>query len=240
MTIDFSNIYLFTWEDLNYTEVENEIGVEAFKKLCTNQESSLKITEQEFKELVNIEFSTLKPEEQGSYYMQIFQRDELMIKELLRQQRYSLCLSIFSFFEGRLKTICTQIEHDFNFRIKINDLNSNEDLLKYWNYLIKVFELDAANLEKYFTPIKQQKIVRNLIAHQNGMPRTEQEKKLNIVEGIQLEQYEGFCQIVINDPAYIINLLDAMYFFLKELLLAIDARYILLKAKQGSGRKILS
>jgi hypothetical protein len=228
MKIDFSKIYLFTWEDLYYTEVENEIGIEAFKRLCANQENSLKTTEQEFKQLVNAELSTLQPEDQGSYYMQIFQRDEMMIRELLRQQRYSLCLSIFSFFEGRLKGICSQIEHKFSFRIKVDDLNSNEDLLKYWNYFIKVFELDVDNLEKHFTPIKQQKIVRNLIAHQNGMPRPEQEKKINIVDGIRLEKYEAFCQVIIADPVYIINLLGVMNTFLKELLLAIDKRYITL------------
>ncbi|MBE5322170.1 hypothetical protein IM793_23660 [Pedobacter sp. MR2016-19] len=226
MKIDFSKIYLFTWEDLYYTEVENEIGIEAFKKLCANQENSLKTTEQEFKQLVNAELSTLQPEDQGSYYMQIFQRDEMMIRELLRLQRYSLCLSIFSFFEGRLKSICSQIEHKFSFKIKVDDLNSNEDLLKYWNYFIKVFELDLDDLEKHFTPIKQQKIVRNLIAHQNGMPRPEQEKKINLVEGIRIEKYEAFCQVIIADPVYIINLLDVMNTFLKELLLAIDKRYI--------------
>ncbi|RZK02306.1 MAG: hypothetical protein EOO46_18645 [Flavobacterium sp.] len=231
MKIDFSKIYLFTWEDLYYTEVENEIGIEAFNKLCSNQEESLKSTQKEFKEFVGGELAKLHPDDQSSYYMQIFQRDEMIIKELLRQQRYSLCLSIFSFFEGRLKSICSQIENKFNYKIKVDDLNGNEDLLKYWNYLVKVYELELASLEKYFTPIKQQKIVRNLIAHQNGMPRGDQEKKINIVKGITLEKYDNFSQIVITDPIYILDLLTKMDEFLKELLLAIDTRYIALSVK---------
>jgi hypothetical protein len=233
MIIDFSKIYLFTWEDLYLSELENEIGIEAFKKLNVNQEQSLIITQKEFKETIEKELKTLPEEEQGNYYMQIFQREELMIKELLRQQRYSLCLSVFSFLEGRLKAICKQVEDMFQFKIKVADLNSNEDITKYWNYLVKVFELDPSNTEPFLTPIKQQKIVRNLIAHQNGMPSKEQEKKIVITKGLELEKFDDidYCKVLISDPIFIDNLLGKMDGFLKQLLLDIDARYIEITAK---------
>jgi len=166
----------------------------------------------------------LHPDDQGSYYMQIFERDEMIIREILRQQRYALCLSIFSFFEGRLKALCTVIENKFNFKLKVEDLNGNEDLLRYWNYLAKVFEVEVGPLEKYYTPIRNQKIVRNLIAHQNGIPRPEQVKKINIVRGIALKASGEVHQIIIHDPIYILDLLDRMELFLKELLLAVDGR----------------
>ncbi len=229
--IDFGAIYLFTWENLYYAEVENELGVKALKKLCENQEDSLLSTKNEFDLMVRSEMEKLNPQERGSYYMQIFERDEMVIRTLLRQQRYSLCLSVFSFFEGRLKALCEQIEGRFAYRIKINDLNGNEDLSRYWNYLSKVFELDMDNLEPYFTPIKQQKIIRNLVAHQDGMPRVDQEKKVNIVDGLALEKIDTYSRILITSPSYILNLLDNMDVFLQKLLLSVDERYIAIKGK---------
>lgn len=230
MKIDFSTIHVFNWDNLYYIELENEVGIESFKKLCDNQEASLMTTEQEFKELVTGEMKKLHPDDQSSYYMQIFERDEMIIKEILRQQRYALCLSIFSFFEGRLKALCTLIENKFNFKLKVGDLNGNEDLLRYWNYLEKVFEVEVGPLEKYYTPIRHQKAVRNLIAHQNGIPRPEQAKKINIVKGLALQALGEFQQIVIHDPIYIMDLLDRMELFLKELLLVVDERAKQIKA----------
>jgi len=233
MVIDFSKIYSFTWENLYLSELENEIGIEAFKKLNKNQEESLKITQKEFNETVSKELKLLPDEDQGGYYMQIFQREELMVKELLRQQRYSLCLSIFSFFEGRLKSMCDKIENEFKFKIRIADLASHEDLSKYWNYLTKVFEIDTSKSEPLLTPIKQQKIVRNIIAHQNGMPSADQEKKLVIKKGLKLEKFEELDHrmVLISDPIFLEELLEKMESFLKQMLLDIDARYIELRKK---------
>jgi len=231
MTIDFSTIHTFDWDTLYYIERENEVGIEAFRTLCENQETSLKATESQFKELVTVEMNKLHVDDQSSYYMQIFERDEMVIKEILRQQRFAICQSIFSFFEGRLKEVCALIEDTFSFKLKVQDLNGNEDLLRYWNYMGKVFELDVANLEKYYTPIRNQKIVRNLIAHQNGMPRPDQVKKINIVKGLILQTFGEFQRVIINDPVYIVDLLHRMELFLKELLLSVDRRSKEIKEK---------
>lgn len=41
MKINFDTIHVFNWDNLYYIELENEVGIEAFKKLCDNQEASL-------------------------------------------------------------------------------------------------------------------------------------------------------------------------------------------------------
>jgi abortive infection bacteriophage resistance protein len=46
--------------------------------------------------------------------------------------------------------------------------------------LNKVYEIDAGSIEQYFTGIRNQKIVRNLIAHQNGIARPDQIKKITL------------------------------------------------------------
>jgi len=228
MKIDFGNIYLFTWEDLYPTEVWNELGIEAFRKLCANQEGSLKTTEREFRELVSEELAGLAKEDQRSYYMQNLQRDDIMIKELLRLQRYSLCQSIFSFFEGRMKTVCEQIEERFNLKIPKKNKNGQGDLDRLWKFLLDFFELDNHPLEAAFIEINRQKLTRNIIAHQDGVVRAAQENDIVLMPGLELHRYGAFCQLVITDTAYVTGLLDKIYIFLKLLLLDIDARYIAL------------
>lgn len=233
---DFSNIYLFEFGDLYYENFETELGIDALRILILNQESSFQIIKAKFDEAVKNDktLNELEEEHQGSYYMQIFEREELMIEKLKRQQRFSVCLSIFSFCEGRLKSLCEMIAREFTFKIKLDDLNSSEDLMRYWNYLEKVFELTTTKIEPFFTPIKQQKIVRNVIAHQDGNVRPDQVKKINIVTGLQLHPgYEG--QILeITDTTYILYLLDKSESFFKELYLAADARYKELKARAST------
>src|SRR5690606_5256063 len=227
MKFDLSKIYEFNWGELYYTELENELGIDAFRKLNTNQEQSLLQTRQDFKKMIKEDetLNSLEPEHQGSYYSQIFEREEWTIKELQRQQRYAIVLSIFSFFEGRMKHICDLIESRFEFKIKLSDLNNNEDLMRYWNYLEKVYEIENKSLETFFTPIKQQKIIRNVIAHQDGIIREGQIKKVKMVDGINIREIGEKRQIDLGENLYVIYLLNKIEAFFKEVLLLIDKRY---------------
>ena len=227
MKFDLSKIYLYEWEKLWYSELDNEIGVDAFRKLNSNQEESLETTKKEFEKIIKNDenLKSLEPEHVGSYYSQIFEREEWIIRELQRQQRYSLILSIYSFFEGRLKSICEMIEKEFDFKIKLKDLNSNDDLMKYWNYLEKVYEIEKVSIEQYFTPIKQYKVVRNIIAHQEGIVPTEKLKKVNIGNGLSIKELGMKNQIDLKRDEFATYLLDRMEPFLKELLLVVDKRF---------------
>ena len=224
---DVNNIIIYKWDELYYIELENEIGVDAFKKLITNQEESLLSTQTKFKDLIKSdkELASLEDIDKGSYYRASYEREEIAIEELQRQQRYSICLSVFSFYEGRLKSICNQIEKKFNFKIKINDLNSNDDLMKYWNYLEKVFEINTDKISSLFTPIKQQKIVRNIIAHQEGIANEDQLKKINIINGLGIKKFGLDHQIQIVEISYLFFLIEKITLFFKELLLSIDVRH---------------
>ena len=154
-------VYVFEWQDLYFVKFGVEIGIDAFKSLNFNQEESLILIKKNFEDKLknDVALNSLKPEQKGSYFEQVFERERITILEIQRKQRFAIILSIFSFFEGQLKGVCTLIEQTYNFNIKIDDLNSNEDLLRYWNYLEKVFEIDTLKVEPSFTPIKQQKIV---------------------------------------------------------------------------------
>ena len=227
MNFNFDKAVVFDWGELYYIKLENEIGIEAFKLLNSNQENALLSIKDKFRaNLKNDEaFSSLEESEKGNYYSQMYEIEELAIKELQRQQRYSICLSIFSFFEGRLKAVCNKIERNFNFKIKIEDLNGNDDLLRYWNYLEKVFEMEMDSLMPNFTPIKQNKNIRNIIAHHEGYANVRQKQKMEMSNGLSLKETGDLFRIQIDKSEYINYLLVKMEGFFEKMLSSIDKRY---------------
>lgn len=152
MKFSFEDVTLFDWEYLYSYEIESSVGLSAIRHLNRNQEESLQQTINEFERKLSEALDKIEEEERSNYYSQIFHLDNLSIKELQRQQRYAMCLSLYSFFEGRLHSICEKIHNEFDFKIALSDLNGKDDLVKYYNYLLKVFEMDMKALESSFTP----------------------------------------------------------------------------------------
>lgn len=228
MKLDFSNIHVFEWDELHFIELETEMGIYAFKILISNQEDSLKAIKEKFHETIknDEELNSQNDLTRGGYYAAFYEREEMAIRELRRQQRYSICISAFSFFEGRLKFLCNQIEKKFDFKIKIDDLNGNDDLKRYWNYLQKVFEIETSRIEPYFTRLQQQKATRNIIAHQEGWASEYKIKNVKEVAGLKIKKIDTLYQIQILETSYLTYLLDTMNSFFKELLFAINRRYL--------------
>lgn len=221
------DFYMFSWGVLWQEKFEIEMGIDAMKMLIVNQEKTWEEVRSKFDEYIENDsfFNSLEEEHQGSYYSQFFQMEEQTIDELKRYQRNAVCMFVFSFFEGKLKTICEKIEESNHFKIKIQDLAGNDHILKYWNYLIKIYEIDEEKVEPYLTPIKQQKIVRNIIAHQEGYLNEAQNKKLKLIAGLTVNDYGNIYQIEIDSIDFLMNLIDKINEFYKALLLAIDKRY---------------
>ncbi len=226
--IDISKIFLFSWQELYYYQFQNEIGLEAFKLLNSNQEEALATTKRKFEETIknDADLKAMDEENWGNYYSQLYEREETTIQELQRVQRYSICLSLFSFFEGRLKAICESIEKEFDAKIKIDDLSGKDDVMRYWNYLVKVYEVDISHAEKFFTPIRQHKQVRNLIAHYNGYTNAETKNKLEPHPGLAFTEVdENVYQLQIKKSEYFLFLIEKMETFLNEILDPLDKRY---------------
>jgi len=227
MEFNLKSIHEFRWSELYVTDIEIRLGITALRKLSINQEEVLLKTKLEFEKIVRNDktLKSLDSEYKGSYYSQIFQNEELMIKELQRQQRYALILIIFSFFEERLNHICSLIEKKFNSMTKLSELKIKEDIIKYWHYLEKVFEIESKSLKKNLTLIKQQKFVRNTIAHQGGKIRKDQLKKIMFVNGLSTREIDNYTQIDLKESLFSNYLLDKVEPFLTELLLLVDNRY---------------
>jgi hypothetical protein len=226
LKFDFTKTKLFSWDECYFKQIEYETGTDALDTLITNQEESFETTRQLFSEYVKQELASIEMEHQGSYYSQVVRHEEKSIDELSVLQRYSACLSIFSFFEGKLRDIINLIEQEFEFKIKFDDLKGGDDLNKYKLYLSKVFEVDLKEIEHYYDLIKQQKFIRNRIAHHLGIVKENQRNEVKLVNGIGLVKYGRDWKIIIQEISYFQYLFDNMNPFFTQLIWIMDDKYI--------------
>lgn len=142
---------------------------------------------------------------------------------------YSLCLSLFSFFESRLKEICNNIQEEFEYKIKAIDLKGSSDINRYIKYLTKVFEIDIEDTNLHLSIVEQQKLIRNKIAHNNGMTSPEEQAKVQKCVGLSISKYNN---IVITED-FLLFLLQHIEEFFKTIEPIIDTRYIEIKKEKG-------
>ena len=227
MKFSLKNVHEFRWSELYVTDLEIGLGISALRKLSINQEETLLQTKLKFEKIIRNDktLQSLDPEHRVSYYLQIFQNEEWMIKELQRKQRYAIILIVFSFFEERLNHICNLIEKRIDSMTKLSNLKIKGDINKYWYYLKKVYQVKTKSLDKYFIRIKQQKIVRNIIAHQGGKVHNKQLKTITLVNGLSTKESNRNIQIDLKESYFINYLLDNIELFLTKLLPLIDDRY---------------
>lgn len=219
----FNDIVTYNWMELKIFSVEISDSTYTFNKLLLNLNESLAN--------IKLKHKTEVAEDDGSEQA-LLQLEELVINELEKQQHYAYCLAAHSSFEGKLKRICNKIETEFNFKIKLADLNGGNDLKKFYNYLEKVFEMDVRKMETAYKSICKHKIVRNKITHNNGIISIDEKSevsKLNLKElTIESIEEKDMFQIKLNKD-YFSVLNENISSFYKELIPAIDERYKILK-----------
>lgn len=229
MKFDLNNLHQFYWADLYYIDFEIGNSFDALRKLNINQENTLTESRAELEEKIQSILASSQEEDQffiNSYIHHETYDDEILMDEIERLQRYSLIMSVFSFYETRLKSLCNMIEKEFNLKIKISDLNSYKgDLMKYWTYLSKVYEIPTEELQPLFDPINRQKKLRNIIAHHDGIANKKQMKEIPETDGISFKNIEDLYFLQVAENVYIEYLLKEIKSFFELLLKAIDIRF---------------
>ncbi|MEZ4941820.1 MAG: hypothetical protein R3D58_13150 [Saprospiraceae bacterium] len=225
--------YFFpNWNALFSEEVEIGLGIDALKMLIDSQEKSWDAINKKLDDAIkNDEFlNGLDDELKGSYFTQIYEYELMMLSKLKMAQRHFSCLSIFSFFEGRLKALYTKIENEHN----LNPiLNNRPGISDYWGYLTKQYKIDKNEIEPLYTPIKQQQFVRNCIAHNDSYFSKKDINEIFLMNGLRTITVGEFYQLEIYSSDYLLNLLDKMSTFFNKLLRAIDDRYKEIKIENG-------
>lgn len=224
---DIKDFYFFAWPKLWEQSIETEISIEAMKMIVNNQERIwVDIKNRLDEQIENDDFGPLEEEYRASYYSQAYEIETRTLEKLRYLQRSAAFVSVFSLFEGRLKTLCQMIENDFDFKVKISDLSGRDDIQKLWSFLVKIYELRKNRIENLLHPIRQQKTIRNILVHHEGFLTEEQEKNIRQMPGlIVIGPYDSLYQIQIAGSEFIINLLEKVRLFYEELLIEIDRRY---------------
>jgi hypothetical protein len=230
MEFNFNNIPSYDWGDLHVVELQADLGYQALMEINIHQSSLIDQLTKEFEEKVKNDknFEELEEQFHGSYYGSMYEWDEWLIYQISIRQAYATCLSIYSFLEGQLKSICELIQQEFDFKVKLNDLVNSEDINRYWLFLSKVYSIDLDPLDPYYTKIKQQKNIRNIIAHNEGYAKAEYRNKIINAPGLKIKELDNQLQILITTD-YNLFLLKESKNLLDNLLLIVDKRYQQLK-----------
>lgn len=229
MMINLNSRFSFDWGHLSYMDYDISNSFIAIRKLNSNQEYSLSESKKELEEkIASIKDYNKDGEEEfiETYIHHLTHDDEIMIDEIQRLQRYSIVMSIFAFYEGQLKSVCTLIEEEFDFKIKIKDLNNYKgDLVKYWTYLDKVYGMETHALKSLFDPLIIQKKIRNIIVHHDGIVTQKIANELPKTDGISFKKSGEFLILQIEETIYVELLLSSIEVFFKELHKEIDKKY---------------
>ncbi len=228
LKLDINKFFGFHWSDLFWLDFEIDNAFDALLKLNENQEMTLNETEENLKSAVKQkeeDFKELQLQDRESYINQLFYIDEQIILELKRLQRYSIVISAYAIFESKLKKLCESIEKQFDFKVKIDDLNSSDgDIKKLWLFLVKVYEIDHLESESKLTYINQNKFVRNIVTHHDGVCKAVLVKKIPKLKLLDVEDFGDDKRIFIQN-GYVQDLIERMKNFNNLLLEVIDKRY---------------
>jgi len=218
MKVDFGKIRVFSNEYFYVLEYQIKLQIDALKELVKDDESSVKQIKENFNRFIkDAKFKDVEVQHKDTFEEHLIDR-ELITQRLIKQKRYSTCLMIFSIFESLIKEVCIEIGQNHQSKIQHHDLKGNDDLSRYKKYLTNVIGLDFRKIESSFTKIKQQKIIRNYIAHNNGI--IENPNKIQIIQGIAINNK----QIIINDKSFFDFLLEAIEDFFEKLLIEMDIK----------------
>lgn len=228
----------FNWSLIEYELFNIDIEIHSLEAminsvddLINNEERELENQKQEFQK----EHQDWDPQLYSNYESQAFSIHDTLNWNVSKNLRNSIVLILYSYFEGKLRKICKIIENEFRFKIKLEDLNRSDNLSLYLIYLSKVYSLDlTGEIEKYLTLIKQQRIIRNIIAHQESSFNVNQKDKIQ--KAIGLKKYEntdgsGFINITNKD--YNLFLLNNIKGCLKNLSVLVDKQYIKKKTEDN-------
>lgn len=215
------------WPDLYYLKEETELGFYALKKLSENQENALSGMKQDLEVRLSedLMYQSLKTdEEREGYAYHILGGLEDLIFELAEQQRYSMCQSVFSFFEGRLRTLCEYIVEATSLKAP-KKKPGQDDLSTFHDFLADGFKADLSQTLILIDSIKSNKRVRNAIAHKEGWTTDE-----NLVRdagqpnGLLLSLRGSKFKILVRDSKYTDFLLSKMQDYFALLFPAVGRR----------------
>ena len=223
---------LNSWSDLYYFNDGIYRLFEAEKKLIKNSEKYISKSQINLKEKIAKDPElTYKPKNweedsyQSQYYQHYYSNSINVLNQIAQNHRKSSILSIYSLIEGQLKLITKLIQNEFDFNIKLKHIEGRDYLNKYWIYLTKVFGIKVESIQNEYNFIKNQRFIRNKIAHNNSRVTKEDVKRLNQFDDIKVFKIGDEYLFEFENLNFIYKLLDIAKLFFEKLSLHVNSRY---------------
>lgn len=157
-------------------------------------------------------------EELEQYVTHLHGIEENIISELNKIQITNQINAVFSIFENKLKMICDRLNRDYN--IQLSEKKA-PFIPYYWKTLQNFLQESSNQIEKYFTPIYNKYVVRNVLSHQDSIAEKKQYEGFKHIKNIMTIQSkdkyyiyeidESFCSILVTEiELFFKNLLQAL------------------------------
>ncbi len=217
----------FSWSQLWYEKMEIETALDAVYRLIDSQEKSFETVKERFNQKLETDsfYQSLDEESKSSYFSQFCEREDQTINEIKRLQRNALVMTIFAFFEGKLKNICETIENENILSQKLENVKGDNNIQKLSKFLTDVYKIDKTTAEPSLNLIEDQRFAKNRIVHHEGYLSKDRKERLNLVNGFEVKDFPINSQIEISDPAYLRYLVKHVSEFFSQFLPVIDNRY---------------
>jgi len=212
---NLNDIHLYEWSDLYWFEYEISIELWALSNLIRNQEDVYVSKQKEFIAKRNEVLPNIPIEHRDSYEQHFFEDSDRTFFELKKIQRNSICLSFYSFLEGKILELIHMMAEEFDVPYR----KSGHEILESLNrYIVHECRVNGASFKKSFNRISRQSYVRNAIAHNQS--RIHKKRRFIREDGI----IQKGNKIVIEDVVYLENLIIWTEEYFKQLLISVDKR----------------
>ena len=208
------------WSEINWINFEIDNTIDALRK-------SIEINQNSFNEICNdleLKISKLRKDnnnlnhqELDGFIEHLHGLEERIIVELNEVQNSSTVIYAFAIFENKLKMITEKIKNEFEFQLPTRQGDSY--VSNYWKILKSFLEVEIDPIEKNYTKLKNQMVLRHVIIHQNNMLKDNQHKTLSRVKNIKLNEVDGNHYLVNIENIYLETLVVLVTTFFKELII---------------------
>ncbi|WP_298238331.1 hypothetical protein [uncultured Algibacter sp.] len=150
------------------------------------------------------------------------------VVELQYLQRDSALISILSLMEGNLNRICSEFEICLESPIKLKDLSGKGSLDNYWNFFVKIIDVDIGDMKDLFRRIKDYYYLRNRIIHEKSIFKDAKKAKEFELRYPELKIYEDIYwhKFYIKDEKFLFNLIEILFDFFAKLYMKLSNRII--------------
>ena len=226
-SINFARVAYYSWSDLFMIDFEIMNSLDAFAKYISgNEELIARINREWLEEIKKDDILNSELHDalfKAQWYSHRFENEELVNKEVTGRHRLWAFVSIYSFFEGKLKELCIKVELKMGAKVKLEDISDARGYVnQYWEYLTVGLKIDDTRAKEYFEKLKSLKTYRNKIVHENGfIEDLKIRESIRKSEGLEVDA-GGHLKIV--NVIFLNEVLNNVRLFFQETLKSIDVK----------------